>query len=61
MSDFLDMYPHWAFAICVVVVMAAFVGFVAFCGPADYRNKLMADCLADGHKQYECVGILRGR
>ena len=24
------------------------------------RSRLMEACLADGHQEYECVGILRG-
>jgi len=26
---------------------------------ARYEQKLMADCLADGHKEYQCVSLLR--
>lgn len=27
----------------------------------DRQCELMRQCVADGHKEYECVGILRGR
>jgi hypothetical protein len=51
------LYDHLHFVILVLVSFA--VGAII---AAAYQNQaLMAQCQADGHKEYECVGILRGR
>lgn len=43
-----------------IAAVAIVFGFAWAIGAVDYHNKLMEDCLADGHKRYECVGIMRG-
>lgn len=61
--DFLAFVAEMLFggALVLIVAFALVAGFAWAIGAVDYHNKLMADCMADGHKRYECVGILQGR
>lgn len=47
-----------SFGILICALVLIFVGAGAYFGNERYRE-LMVQCLADGHKEYECVGILR--
>lgn len=46
-------------AFILVVTLVSVLMYVV--GAPQHYEKMMAECLADGHKEYECVGILRGR
>lgn len=44
------------------IVIAVLVGAIALVMQMEHeRARIMADCIADGHREYECVAILRGR
>lgn len=44
---------------CILLLLSAFLCFLSV---AFFRERdLMRDCMKDGHKEYECVGVIRGR
>jgi len=45
----------------MIVVLSGVVGLMIYAGIHDWHNnqRLMAQCQADGHKEYECVSMLR--
>lgn len=45
--------------VCLCAVVFVFI-YLIFYLP-DGREQLFKECRADGHKQYECVGIINGR
>jgi len=48
------------FFIALGVVLAILIGFLAYLYHEEksYYLQMMAQCMNDGHKEYECVGML---
>ena len=67
MSDFLDTcmkYVAMPFLFLMIVGSMVFIIYAVAAGipGSEARHeRLMQECMADGHKEYECVGLLKGR
>jgi hypothetical protein len=49
------------FYAAVIVVFAIFIAIaIGIYGQARNEDRLIAQCLADGRKEYECVSIVQG-
>lgn len=44
----------------VLIVFLSFIGLLGFAAVSEVResNRMMAQCMADGHKEYECHSML---
>jgi len=57
LSDFLWDYPLLIVGAILLTCFTA-IGFIS-CAEIRETDRLMKQCMADGHKEYECVGILQ--
>ena len=44
----------------MIAAVISFIFLMATLGVVSHHNELMSECLADGHKKYECISMLRG-
>ena len=47
------------FIVIAIIVALIALMFTALYAAGSKRQKLMEDCMQDGHKEYECVAMLK--
>ncbi len=57
-----DNMKAWGFGEWCIVLILTFFVYVMIYGKSNYRSygTDMQECISDGHKGYECRGILKG-